>query len=344
MRYWITGCLLLLVGITYAVPRDTHFFFDPVRLSPGTLPEGVKISTANILPGSPIVQTELPLFGNGSANEPVRLSSTTPWSSYATWTFKGTPGTAGVNVNHQSANPSAPVQGDFWYDNSLKVLKYQDNTQTQTLGIALIGLRLVEMPAIKGTAGTLNVGEVVYLTGYNIPGGTAEVELADADDLAKFPPIGVVNSAMTDSVAGTVLTEGMLAGIKTNYGGWGVGSPLWLDTTAGVLTNIRPTALDARVAVIARVVRIHAALGEIWINPNYADEAFPNLIPVDIFITGRINGVLDQGALTQTQICALTCTVLPCRAWSTTDFDLYTATGTAICQYRNTRTGLGPLP
>lgn len=55
-----------------------------------------------------------------------------------------------------------------------------------------------------------------------------------------------------------------------------------------------------------------------------------------------IGGLTDFGARTSAQIRALACSVLPCRVVSSTDYDLYTATGTAAGDWRNTRLGTGP--
>lgn len=55
-----------------------------------------------------------------------------------------------------------------------------------------------------------------------------------------------------------------------------------------------------------------------------------------------IGGLTDIGARTSAQLRALACAILPCRAVSSTDFDVYTATGTATGQWRNSRLGTGP--
>lgn len=56
----------------------------------------------------------------------------------------------------------------------------------------------------------------------------------------------------------------------------------------------------------------------------------------------NINGVNDFGAKSNIDLRTLSCSILPCRAQSTTDFDIYTATGVLAGQWRNSRLGTGP--
>lgn len=55
-----------------------------------------------------------------------------------------------------------------------------------------------------------------------------------------------------------------------------------------------------------------------------------------------INGAAFLGAYTNVQLRALTCTNLPCYAFSLNDFSMYAATGTGAGQWRNERLGVGP--
>jgi len=53
-------------------------------------------------------------------------------------------------------------------------------------------------------------------------------------------------------------------------------------------------------------------------------------------------GISDFGAQSTAGLIGLTCNTLPCQAQSIDDNDIYTATGTAPGQWRNSRTGTGP--
>lgn len=59
-------------------------------------------------------------------------------------------------------------------------------------------------------------------------------------------------------------------------------------------------------------------------------------------LTGINPGVDMKGAKTTAEIKTLTCSVIPCTATNSEDFDLYTATGTSPGQWRNSRLGTGP--
>lgn len=55
-----------------------------------------------------------------------------------------------------------------------------------------------------------------------------------------------------------------------------------------------------------------------------------------------INNVRYFGSKTTAELQALVCPTLPCQAHNSNDFDIYTATGTAAGQWRNSRLGTGP--
>ena len=59
--------------------------------------------------------------------------------------------------------------------------------------------------------------------------------------------------------------------------------------------------------------------------------------------TMSVLGVTDYGAKSNAELQVLACPTLPCRAMSTTDYDLYSATGAAHAgDWRNSRTGVAP--
>lgn len=58
---------------------------------------------------------------------------------------------------------------------------------------------------------------------------------------------------------------------------------------------------------------------------------------------GGAPGITDYGVQSNSQLKLLACPALPCRAQSSTDFDIYTATANAAGSWRNTRTGYAPL-
>lgn len=345
MRSLLLGALMLLAGAAGAVPKTTHFFFDPVRLSSGTLPEGVIVSTKSIpglveLLGGGTIYTSTPLQGDGSLGDPATLDPTENFQSQGIWSLEGNGANKeGLNLDYSgSGGPSAPNPGAIWYDSSLQ--SYWGRVSGMDVEL-VSGRRLVKIPALKGTAGTINKMEAVYVTGWDNANMVVEVELADNDNPAAFPPLGLADESFTNTTMGYVLISGIMLNINTNS--FDESAPVWLDSTPGAMTKVRPSGISERVAVMGKVLKKNPATGQIIVRVNYADEAFPNVVPVDIYVTGRINGVLDQGVYTNVQLQSLVCPALPCRAWSSTDNDMYTATQASVAgAYRNQRLGTTP--
>lgn len=150
------------------------------------------------------------------------------------------------------------------------------------------------LPALKSTAGTINVGQVVRATGYSA--GKILVELADADAGGGMPAIGVVRELMTDSITGVVVCSGALEGLNTSS--YSIGDPLYVSTTAGALTNTRPATLGAGIQVVARVLSVDAAAGVIQIVGAGRSNEIPNFAAADKYWYGAANGVATEGNIT----------------------------------------------
>ena len=83
--------------------------------------------------------------------------------------------------------------------------------------------------------------------------------------------IGVTTTDMPDQYVGSVTIYGKVRGLDTTGPGaetWSIGNILYVSpTTAGLLTNIRPTAPNA-VIVVAAVLSVDATNGEIMVRPT----------------------------------------------------------------------------
>jgi hypothetical protein len=103
----------------------------------------------------------------------------------------------------------------------------------------------------KGSVGTLNVGEAVYIVGYDNANSVIECEVADNTSSGTMPALGVVSASATNSITGTVVVTGRLEGLNTNS--YNVGDGLYVST-AGAITNVKPngTALVQRIATVVR--------------------------------------------------------------------------------------------
>ena len=131
----------------------------------------------------------------------------------------------------------------------------------------------------KNDAGsTLNVGEVVYIKG--VDGNTPTVDRADADDANKMPAFGIVAIAANNQANVEIVTFGALQNVNTT--GFNLRDTLYVSTTPGQLTNVKPSGTTSLIQNIAKVVRV-ASNGIIRVGGAGRTNATPNLDAGQIF-------------------------------------------------------------
>lgn len=135
--------------------------------------------------------------------------------------------------------------------------------------------------ARKGSAGTINPGEAIYISGWHVGSGTLEVELADADGVGTMPAIGIARGTITNSAAGDVVFSGPLAGLNTSS--FSINDPLYISTTPGALTNIRPAGVGVLVQRVGTVARSSASNGIIQVVGAGRANDIPNEMADDVF-------------------------------------------------------------
>ena len=133
------------------------------------------------------------------------------------------------------------------------------------------------------SGGDLAAGTPVYISGWNVGQGAIEIEPADADNAGTFPALGILDEAILDNANGDVLVSGVIENIDASGGGeaWAVGDSLYLSTTAGELTNVRPMSHTAAVQAIAKVMRNHATEGVIMVQGAGRVNDIPNGLFID---------------------------------------------------------------
>ena len=144
----------------------------------------------------------------------------------------------------------------------------------------------------KGSVGTITKCSPVYISGWNA-GGWIEVEEADADNASTMPGIGIAAESITNSADAEVIFSGTLEGCDTSS--FSVGDELWIGTTAGTLTNTKPTG-TAEIQKIAQVLRSHASLGVLEVFGAGRSNDLPNIANTKIWI-GDASGVPQEFAL-----------------------------------------------
>jgi hypothetical protein len=119
------------------------------------------------------------------------------------------------------------------------------------------------------TGSQIDNGTVVGFVGVN-----AEIKVAPyiaSSSASELYFVGVATHDMPDQDVGPITLYGKVRGLDTTGPGaetWSVGDILYVSpTTAGLLTNIRPTAPNA-VIVVAAVLSVSATEGEIMVRPT----------------------------------------------------------------------------
>ena len=119
------------------------------------------------------------------------------------------------------------------------------------------------------TGSQIDNGEVVGFVGVNAEIKVAPYIANSSSNELYF--VGVATRDMPDQDIGPVTLYGKVRGLDTTGPGaetWSVGDILYVSpTTAGLMTNIRPTAPNS-VIVVAAVLSVDATAGEIMVRPT----------------------------------------------------------------------------
>jgi len=133
-------------------------------------------------------------------------------------------------------------------------------------------------------------GQPVYISG--ISGELPVVSLADADDTAKMPAFGLAEATVLNTEELEVTSFGTLAGLNTSS--YSLGDILYVDTTAGALTN-DPAGLEAtKLQNIGIVQRVHASNGSIKVGGAGRTNAVPNLNQGKFFLGDANNKAVSS--------------------------------------------------
>ena len=134
-------------------------------------------------------------------------------------------------------------------------------------------------------------GDAVYISGHS--GNKVLIAKADNDASGKYPAIGLAAGAMLNNSDGQVTVYGELAGVDTSA--YSVGDVLYLGSTAGELTNVRPSGETNAVQNIGKVARSDSN-GIIIVSGSGRSNDIPNLATGEVFIGA------DRRALTTSDV------------------------------------------
>jgi len=160
------------------------------------------------------------------------------------------------------------------YDSSTGVFSYVSPSTVADANSVTLEVR-------NTTGSTIAKGAAVYISGHN--GNKILIDLADADASGKYPAIGLAAGAINHNSDGEVTVYGELAGVDTSS--YSVGDVLYLSSTAGALTNTRPTSNADAVQNIGKVARSDSN-GIIIVSGSGRANDIPNLTDTHVFIGG----------------------------------------------------------
>ena len=146
------------------------------------------------------------------------------------------------------------------------------------------------------TGSTITKGAALYITGYSLVHNMPTVGLADANDSAKMPAVGLAEADITNNSNDKMVSAGTLAGIDTS--GYSIQDTLYVSTTAGQLTNAAPSGGSDEVQPIATVERSDASDGQILVKnmgESFVVPASETPTGVDINVYNSSGGSLTAG-------------------------------------------------
>jgi hypothetical protein len=166
--------------------------------------------------------------------------------------------------------PTDLFAGRMWLDTDYELLRIYDGTDWLSSSDHV----LVEVR--NDTGSTLTKGSAVYVSGTHTS-GKPQVALADADDATKMPAIGILPRDITAaSPEGFVAVSGTVKLLALDPATYSAGDALYVSTTAGALTNTRPTAENELVQKVALVTRAHATDGTVIVMGAGRTNDTPN--------------------------------------------------------------------
>jgi hypothetical protein len=169
----------------------------------------------------------------------------------------GITNTTSVKFNTAGGNPTY-AEGLLFYDNTQKALSYYNSEADVTLNLGQENFVYV----YNNTGSTITDGQVVYINGVNA--GVPTIALARSDAETTAHAAGVATHAIETGTHGFVTAFGEINNLDTNA--FNAGDTLYLSpTTAGALTNVRPTQPNFT-TLVGKVTEKSITTGKIVVN------------------------------------------------------------------------------
>lgn len=157
----------------------------------------------------------------------------------------------------------------------------------------------VRFKAKNETGTTLQKGKAVYITG--VSGDVPTVALADANDSAKMPAVGLTENSASNNAEVYIVSFGNLVDINTSSLG-SVGQTVFVSTTPGELTVTPPTGTSSKLQNIGQIIRSHSSAGVIKVGGAGRTAATPNLDQGHFFLGNSSNQSVESSYQLPTSI------------------------------------------
>jgi len=146
----------------------------------------------------------------------------------------------------------------------------------------------------------MSKGTPVYVSDEQASGKPI-VSKAASDGTDTYPAIGLLSTDLALGEDGHAVGGGIISGLDTTAytGSPGVGDPLYISSTSGVLTGTRPTATNEKVQKVAVIARSHGFAGTLIVMGAGRTNDIPNDL---VTLTGVPLGDSDLGTFTGTTI------------------------------------------
>ena len=207
--------------------------------------------------------TDVPSSYVGSAGKYLKVNASATGLEFFTGTTGGSYDRIDFNTGYTSTGTEAA--GSLYWDSTEGTLA---SVLTGGNVKAYLGTQLyARVRNVEAT--TLTAGEVVYL--YGSTGNRATVKRAfNTGDPTSSKTLGIVAESIAANQVGYVITQGVID--KMNLGSPYVeGDILWLGSTPGTFTRVKPTQPD-HLVFIGVVERANAGNGQIYVKPQNGYE------------------------------------------------------------------------
>ncbi len=244
------------------ISLQTSSFYEDVNISGsvyiGTFATSSKLSVS----GSGYISKGLVVDGGITAS----LYGTASWAVSASWAPSAisasyvsgsmTGSLSASYIDFLQTPDLANQTGRLQWDSDLGTLKFTLRGGTVTVPLGMDEVAYV----YNAEATTLNKGEVVYASG-SITDRIAVKRASAVGDSTSARTLGIVADGIASGQSGYITTRGLLRDVNTN--GYNAGDVLYLSTSSGQFTNIKPQA-PTHLVYVGIVARVGTANGIIF--------------------------------------------------------------------------------